>query len=187
MNVRKVVVSSALGLGMGAMAFTGMGTASAAPGVSFDNGTGGTGAVGFGDRSEATGATANASEGNRALAINLTSPSGTQAIAQGTNNNVVSIDGMAVTGPDTSDNNVVNAFGVTSVGGEARNNNVVTVRGATVVDGDAHDNTIINGGGLVTAFDQGDAPGALSVSVCGTSLTGQADHITTSSVCEGDD
>ena len=186
MNVRKLVVSSALGLGMGAMAFTGAGIASAAPGVSFDNGTNGTGSVGFGDRSAATGATAIASEGNRALAVNLTSKTGTQAVAQGHNNNVVSIDGVAVTGPNTENNNVVNAFGVTSVGGNARNNNVVTVGGATLVGGDAHDNTIVNGGGLVTAAGQGDAAGALSVSVCGTSLTGQADHITTSSVCEGD-
>ncbi len=170
MNVRKVVVSSALGLGMGAMAFTGMGTASAAPGVSFDNGTNGTGAVGFGDRS-ATGATANASEGNRALAINITSKTGTQAIAQGTNNNVVAIDGMAVTGPDT------------------RDNNVLTAGGATVLVDDAHNNNVVNVGGLVTtSAHQGDAAGALSVSACGTSFSGQADHIKVSNVgvCEGD-
>jgi hypothetical protein len=171
MNVRKVVVSSALGLGMGAMAFTGAGMASAAPGVSFDNGTNGTGSVGFGDRSAATGATAIASEGNRALAVNLTSPSGTRAIAEGHNNNVVAIDGLAVTGPNT------------------RDNNVVTVGGATALGDDAHNNTVLNVGGLVTTSGhQGDAAGALSVSACGTSFSGQADHIKVSNlgICSGD-
>jgi hypothetical protein len=189
MDVRKVVAGSVLMAGLGAAGMFGAGTAFAGPGVSFDNGTGGTNTVGFGDRSEATGATAVASEGNRALAVNIGSKTGTQAIADGRNNNVVSIDGVAVTGPDTENNNVVNAFGITSVGGAAKNNNVVTVAGATVVDGDAHDNTIINAGGVVSSFDQGDAPGALSVSVCGTSISGQADHIEVSDVgiCSGEE
>ncbi len=109
MNARKVVAGSVLAAGLGASGLFGAGTAFAGPGVSFDNGSGGTNTVGFGDQSAATGATANASEGNRALAINITSKNGTQAIAQGQNNNVVSIDGVATTGKDTKHNNVVNA------------------------------------------------------------------------------
>ena len=92
-----------------------------------------------------------------------------------------------MTGKYTENNNVVSAFGVTSVGGHAKNNNVLTVAGGTVVDGDSHDNTIVNVGGFVESDDQGDKPGALSVSVCGTSLSGQADHISVSDVgiCSG--
>lgn len=199
MNARKVVAGSVLAAGLGAAGMMGAGTALAGPGVSFDNGTGGTGAIGFGDRS-ATGATAIASPGNRALAVNLTSK-GSVAIADGKNNNVVAIDGVAVTGPGvpgsasgTKNNNVVAAFGRSTVDGTAHNNNVVTVGGGTGLSGgtglgaDNHNNTVLNVGGRVaTTLAQEGAPGALSVSVCGTSLTGQADQIevTDPGICSG--
>jgi hypothetical protein len=182
MQVRKAVAGSVIAAGALASLFGGAGMASAAPGVSFDNGTGGTNTVHFGDTSPETGATAVAATGNRALAVNITSKTGTQALAEGTNNNVVAIDGVAITGPDTRDNNVVSAFGVTQVGGTSHHNNVVTVAGATDLE-DAHDNTVLNAGGLVTSADQGDdTPGAVSLSVCGTGIGAQAAHITVTNV-----
>lgn len=48
-----------------AAGFFGAGTAAAAPGISFDPGTGGTETQGFGDQTQ-TGATAYAEEGNTA-------------------------------------------------------------------------------------------------------------------------
>ena len=178
MMVRKVVISSALGLGMSAMAFAGMGTASAAPGISFDNGDG---PVGIGDNS-AKGAQATAAKGNNALAVSIFSNS--RADAQGTGNNVVAIDGHASTGKNTEKNNVLSVGGITTVRDNASHNNVVTVLGVTDVKGDSNHNNIVNVGGFVQSANQGKAPGALSVSLCGTSLTGQADHIKTSdAVC----
>ncbi len=134
------------------------------------------------------------------------SKNGTQAIAQGQNNNVVSIDGVATTGKDTKNNNVVNAFGVTTVGGKAENNNVltvggvasvegkrdnvVTVGGATLTDKYSHDNTIINAGGFVGSVGQKvDAPGVVALSVCGTEVVGSdEDHIVTedAGICSGE-
>jgi hypothetical protein len=175
MKVRKAVISSALGLGMGAMLFTGMGTAAAAPGVSFDNGSGGTKTIGFGDRSAETGATANAASGNRALAVNVTSKTGTQAIAQGKGNNVVAIDGAAITGEGSEGNNVVVVGGIADVNG--KHDNVVTLAGATVTDPSSHDNTIINGGGVALSSDQGEAAGVFSANVCGTQFAGQGSHV----------
>ena len=155
-------------------------SASAAPGVSYDNGTG---AVGIGDQEQDSGAFAQADEGNNALALSVFSPA--TAIAQGRGNNVVAVDGLAMTGPNSAKNNVFSGpLGISLVDGSyddpdteedetqiARNNNVVTVFGATDVRGDSHDNTILNVGGLVESEDQGDAAGALSVSVCGTSFS----------------
>ena len=180
MKVRKAVISSALGLGMGAMLFTGMGTAAAAPGVSFDNGTGGTKTVGFGDQS-ATGASANAASGNRALAVNTgLSKTGTLASAQGTGNNVIAIDGIGMTGPGSEKNNVlVAADGVASVNG--KRDNVVTIAGATVTDMNSHDNTIINAGGVALSSGQKKATtGVVSLNVCGTQILGQGSHVTVS-------
>ena len=90
-----------------------------------------------------------------------------------------------MTGPNSAKNNVFSGpLGISLLDGSyddpdteedetqiARNNNVVTVFGATDVRGDSHDNTILNVGGLVESEDQGDAAGALSVSVCGTSFS----------------
>jgi hypothetical protein len=153
---------------MGAMAFTGMGTASAGPGVSgsFNGGE----AVGIGDQ-EPGGAFAQSTESNNALAISTgLSPTGASAIALGEGNNVVSIDGHGLTGPNTA------------------RNNVVTVGGVTTLGGDAHDNTVVNVGGVVSQQKmQKDEPGVLSLSACGTSFSGQAAHITVSpGACGGD-
>ena len=67
----------------------GAGTASAAPGISFDPGTDGSGTIGIGDTQSSTGATARASAGNRALAISLFKPS-EASVTSGSNNNAVS-------------------------------------------------------------------------------------------------
>ena len=125
---------------------------------------------------------------NNALAISTgLSPTGAQAIANGQNNNVVAIDGVAITGPKTYNNNVVSVLGVTTVGllptDTSNHNNVTTIGGLTNVGGNSHDNTIVNTGGAVIANG---AVSQTSVSACGTSLTGQAAHITTSpALCGG--
>ena len=114
MMVRKVVIGSALGLGLGAMAFTGAGMALAGPGVSAS--INGGDAIGIGDQEPGTGAFASSTKGNNALAINSGfSPVGSAAIAQGEGNNVVAIDGVGVTGPKTARNNVVVVAGATTL------------------------------------------------------------------------
>ena len=102
----------------------------AGPGVSasVDGGD----AVGFGDQ-EAGGAVASSTKTNNALAISTgLSPVGATATALGTGNNVVTIDGVGVTGPLTA------------------RNNIVTVAGATALGVDAHDNTVVNVAGVVS-------------------------------------
>ncbi len=85
MNVRKVVAGSVLAAGSGVAGIFGAGTAFAAPGVSYDPGTGGTKPIGIGDQS-ATGATAGAAPGNQALAVSLIAPS--KAIVVGGSSNI---------------------------------------------------------------------------------------------------
>jgi hypothetical protein len=159
MTIRKVVAGSVLAAGVTAGMF-GAGTASAAPGISYDPGTGGTKTIGIGDQS-ATGATANAAEGNRALAISLFRKS-SAIVVGGSNNNAFAFDGISGIAPAPGEN--------------PENNNVFTSYGATVVTGASKGNTIINAGGLVQT--SGNAASQTSVSFCGTSLSGQADHIT---------
>ena len=69
--VHRIVVGSALAAGVGLAGMIGAGTASAAPGISYDPGPGDP--IGIGDNS-ATGAQANASNDNQALAISLFRP-----------------------------------------------------------------------------------------------------------------
>ena len=66
MDIRRIVVGSALAAGVGVAGMIGGGTVSAAPGISYDGGPGDP--IGIGDNS-ATGAQANASNDNQALAI----------------------------------------------------------------------------------------------------------------------
>ncbi len=167
MTVRNVVAGSILAAGVSAALF-GAGTASAAPGISFDPGTGGKSTIGIGDQSE-DGAYANATKGNVALAINLSRKNATSATAGGEGNRVIAINGAA------------------SVVGT--NNNVVTLGGKTDVKSDSNHNTIVNLRSTVTSDKQGDADGARSFSLCGTTFGGQADHITVSpgSTCGGGD
>jgi hypothetical protein len=174
MNVRKVVTGSVLAAGLGAAGIFGAGTALAyaapapapsGPGISFSSNGGD--ATTFGN-----GATASSTKTNNALAINTgLSPLGTTAVAQGANNNVVAIDGVSFTGPHTERNNVVTAFG------------------ATALLSDEHDNNVVNVGGLVTTNPthpfQGSAAGVTSLSACGNTISGQADHINVTQVPGG--
>jgi hypothetical protein len=184
MMVRKVVAGSALAAGLGMAGLLGAAPAFAGPGVNFDNGSGGTNNLSLGDTTPASGAYANAAEGNRALAVSTgLTPGGATAVAQGKGNNVVSIDGHAVTGPQSENNNVVTILGGATVNG--KRNNVLTVGGVTGVDKSSHDNTIVNLGGAVQSKKQGEEAGALSVSVCGNSIGGQTDHIKVSTYSGG--
>jgi hypothetical protein len=151
----------------------------AGPGINYDNGTGGTGNVKFGDTS-ATGATAIAGTGSQALAINtglnLNPIPGSRAAAGPGGNTAVAIDGITLVAGEN--NNGFSALGATVITG-GKNNNVVTVGGSSLTAPDAHDNSIVNFGGSVTPKTlQGTNPGALSVSVCGTPIGAQAAHIT---------
>jgi len=164
--MKKVIVGSVLAAGVAASLF-GAGSAAAAPGVSFDPGTGGKNTIGIGDQKSGSGAYANASKGNTALAVNLgLSPKGTVATANnsGTGNNVFAFEGTSV----VTDGVVPGAI-------KPNNNNVGTIFGGTVLAG-GQGNSIVNGGGLITAFD-GQSENQTSVSFCGTRVTAQSAHI----------
>lgn len=113
------------------------------------------------------------------LAISLFRPSNAAAL-NGQGNSVVAID--SIVSADMADNKVFTAGGsFASVSGT--NNNVVTLGGGTTLMGKfTHDNTVVNVGGLTSGNLQGTAkPGVVSVNVCDTVLTGQADYITVTS------
>lgn len=134
MPVRKVVAGSVLAAGV-AVGLFGAGTAAAAPGISFDPGTNGTGKIGFGDQSD-KGASALATTDNTALAISISRPA--QAVALGQGNNVVAIDGVAMTDKKTSNNRVTAVLGGVAVTDKSNHNNVLTVGGVTAVGGDSN-------------------------------------------------
>ena len=124
--IRTIVVGSALAAGVGVAGMIGAGTASAAPGISYDGGPGDP--VGIGDNS-ATGAQANASNDNKALAISIFRPA--TATADGFNrsgNTVIAIDGTAGfltnytnQAPDDHNNRVMAINGTAMVHGEWTN------------------------------------------------------------------
>lgn len=166
--------------------FTGMvgaGAASAAPGISYQNGSGNE--IGLGDHGPGKSADAQASgENSQALAISLfgsapTSPSFARADGDGAT--AVSVDGFtSVTG---SNSHGFAAFGQTNIDGA--DNNAVTVAGKTDLygKGNIHGNFVVNSGGYVAQNgknpQQTTDAGEVSLSVCGTSISGQAAHITT--------
>lgn len=82
MDIRRIVAASTLGVSVGVVSLIGPGSASAAPGISYDGGNGN--AIGFGD------AHASATPGNRALAISLGKPASASAIT-GTGNSAIAI------------------------------------------------------------------------------------------------
>ncbi|MDX1885192.1 hypothetical protein [Mycolicibacterium sp. 120270] len=170
MKVQKVG-AGAVFVGAVLAAVFGAGNAAADAGISFS--ANGGEANGFGDRGPG-GAQANSGkEGNfnTALAISTgLSPAGAVAQAGGHHNNLVSIDGVSITGPGTGHNNVVTAFG------------------GTLLVANEHDNNVVNAGSLVVTNPlklQNDKPGVTNISVCGSTVSGQADHITVSSVPGG--
>ena len=124
--IRRVVVGSALAAGVGVAGMIGAGTASAAPGISYDGGPGDP--IGIGDNS-ATGAQANASNDNKALAISVFRPA--TATADGFNrsgNKVFALDGTAGfqtnytnQAPDDHNNQVVAINGTATAHGEWTN------------------------------------------------------------------
>src|SRR6188472_2049977 len=126
MDIRRIVVGSALAAGVGVAGMLGAGTASAAPGISYDGGPGDP--IGIGDNS-ATGAQANASNDNQALAISVFRPA--TATADGQNrsgNKVFALDGTAGfqtnytnQAPDDHNNQVVAIYGTATVHGEWTN------------------------------------------------------------------
>jgi hypothetical protein len=143
--IRRIVVGSALAAGVGVAGMTGAGTASAGPGISYDGGPGDP--IGIGDNS-ATGAQANASNDNKALAISLFRPATATADGQNrTGNTVFALDGTAGflktnTYPftDDHDNQVVAINGTALAHGEGTNlvavgSNVSNKLTTTYVDG----------------------------------------------------
>ncbi|WP_231373737.1 hypothetical protein [Nocardia sp. 348MFTsu5.1] len=134
MDVRRIVVGSALAVGVGVAGMIGAGAVSAAPGISYDGGPGDP--VGIGDNS-ATGAQADASNDNRALAISVFRPAAATAVGQNrTGNTVIALDGTAgflkdYIDPYTGDhdNLVVVTNGNAAIHGEWNN---VYVSGSTV-------------------------------------------------------
>lgn len=91
--IRGIVIGSTLAAGIGVAGVIGAGTASAAPGISYDGGDGDP--IGFGDTS-ASGAQANASKGNKALAISIFKPATATAVGQNRSGNTMfALDGTA--------------------------------------------------------------------------------------------
>jgi hypothetical protein len=143
--IRRVVVGSALAAGVGVAGMIGAGTAGAAPGISYDPGPGDP--IGIGDNS-ATGAQADASNDNQALAISVFRPATATADGQNrTGNTVFALDGTAGflrtnTYPytDDHDNQVVAINGTALAHGEGTNlvaigSNVSNKLTTTYVDG----------------------------------------------------
>lgn len=132
--IRGIVVGSTLAAGVGVAGMIGAGTAIAAPGISYDGGPGDP--IGIGDNS-ATGAQANASNDNKALAISIFRPA--KATADGfnrTGNKVFALDGTAGfldqytnPAPDDHNNQVVAINGTAMMHGEWTN---VTAVGSKV-------------------------------------------------------
>jgi hypothetical protein len=124
--IGRIVVGSALAAGVGVAGMIGAGTAGAAPGISYDAGPGDP--IGIGDNS-ATGAQANASNDNQALAISVFRPA--TATADGQNrfgNKVFALDGTAGfltnytnQAPDDHNNQVVAINGTAMAHGEWTN------------------------------------------------------------------
>lgn len=170
MKVQKVG-AGAVFVGAVLAAVFGAGNAAADAGISFS--ANGGEANGFGDRGPGGAQASSGKEGNfnTALAISTgLSPAGAVAQAGGHHNNLVSIDGVSITGPGTGHNNVVTAFG------------------GTLLVANEHDNNVVNAGSLVVTNPlklQNDKPGVTNISVCGSTVSGQADHITVSSVPGG--
>ncbi len=145
MFIRRIMVGSALAAGIGVAGMIGAGTASAAPGISYDPGPGDP--IGIGDNS-ATGAQADASNNNQALAISVFRPATATADGQNrTGNTVFALDGTAGflkthTSPytDDHDNQVVAINGTAMAHGEGTNlvaigSNVSNKLTVTYVDG----------------------------------------------------
>ncbi|UNB99056.1 hypothetical protein H5U98_26795 [Mycolicibacterium boenickei] len=124
--VRRFVVGSAIAAGVCSAGLIAAGTAGAAPGISYDGGPGDP--VGIGDNSP-TGAQANASNDNRALAISVFRPASATAVGQNrTGNKVFALDGTAGFQKDyidpytgDHDNTVVAINGTATVHGEWTN------------------------------------------------------------------
>ena len=161
------------------------GSAQAAPGISYQNGSGNE--IGLGDHGDGKSADAKATGKNsQALAINtglnLFSNKPSSASAKGDGATAVSIDGYtAVTG---SNSHGFAALGQTNINGA--DNNAVTVAGQTNLydrtddkyDDNVHGNFVVNFGGSVQQVGQRTTDaGEVSVSVCGASVSGQAAHI----------
>jgi len=148
MNVHEVLATAALGVALGAAGLLCSGTASALPGVSYDNGSG---EVGFGDHGTASGATAKASPGNTALAISILRPATARVDGAGTGNTVFAVDGTARVGhpryPGTADN----GNQVTAIGGNAwvrgDNNTVVSLAGSDVSNKSAGGDVVFGASG----------------------------------------
>jgi hypothetical protein len=181
MRVRKIG-AGAVFVGAVISGMVGAGSASAAPGISYQNGSGNE--IGLGDHGPGASADARAKGTNsQALAISLFSSapkSPSFAKADGDGATAVSIDGYtSVTGSNTHG---FAASGQTNVNGA--DNNVVTVGGNTYLyshgkGNDVHGNFVVNFAGNVdqSKLQQVTDAGEVSVSLCDTSLTGQAAHI----------
>jgi hypothetical protein len=181
--IGRIVVGSALAAGVGVAGMIGAGTASAAPGISYDGGPGDP--IGIGDNS-ATGAQASASNDNKALAISIFRPA--RATADGFNrsgNTVIAIDGTAGfhdqytnPAPDDHNNQVMAINGTATVHGEWTN---VLAVGSKV----SNRSVFEPGGGYPGGGQDYVSSGALAyfpvvvpntvVAVCGQRLSGSQD------------
>jgi hypothetical protein len=152
------------------------------PGISYQNGSGQPVTFGSGAIAQAKGTNSQALAINTGL--NLFGKSPSYAGANGEGATAVSIDGY--TKVYGSNNHGFAALGQTNVNGA--DNNAMTLVGATTLyaqstNENIHGNFVVNFGGIVERNDknpqQTTDAGGVSVSLCGTSLSGQVAHIVT--------
>ncbi len=189
LGVRRIVVGSALAACVGVAGIIGAGAASAAPGISYDPGAGDP--IGIGDNS-ASGAQANASNDNKALAISIFRPAKATAVGQNrTGNTVFALDGTAgfldqyTTHPYEDDHdNVVMAIGGTAMAhGEWTNVVAVGGRVSNKADGAIYpnDGRTYYPSTALTVFPI--PVRSTVIGVCGQRLTGDGDIFETSGNC----
>jgi hypothetical protein len=168
MKVQQIGVGAVF-IGAVVAGLAGAGSAQAAPGISFDNGTEGKGALGIGDQSN-TGAIATATKGNTAIAVSLFSP------AQATvGDNAAGSTAVAV--------GISSKSGSTSkISGNAKGGGAYTLDGHTSITGDANGTQVFNvWNENITA--NGTAGATTTLAVCDTQLTAQDAQVKVADGC----
>jgi len=169
MQIRKIVVGTAVAGTLGAAALGLAGTASAGPGISIDPGTNGENAIGIGDQSK-TGATAKATEGNTAFAVSVFAPATATVGGNAKGSTAGAIGISSPTGASSA------------ITGDVKGGGAYTLDGNTTITGNANGTQVFN----VYTKDitaNGNAGATTTLAVCGTQVTAQAAHVTVSKGC----
>ena len=145
--------------------FAGMIATGAAAAALSLTGAGTANALGFGINGNDVGSVDTSQSGNSegkntTIAVSLFNPASATTSGNASGNTLIAVDGRAV------------------AGGNATGNRTLTVAGETEFGGNSKNGTVLNGGSKVKVG--GNSDGATPLALCGTSLTGQFDHVTVS-------